>query len=233
MARLARVIATGAPHHVTQRGNRRQDVFFTADDYRLYKALLAEQCARFRVAVWAYCLMPNHVHLMLVPRDERGLAAAVGEAHRRYSRHVNSRENWRGFLFQGRFGSCPMDNAYTLACARYIELNPVRAGLRRTARDWPWSSARAHLAGASDDLVDVKPLLAEVSDWRGFLGEDVADADLAALRLAARTGRPLGEERFVAGLERKLGRALKRGKPGPKPAAGDVRLARRGARHVR
>lgn len=219
MARIARVIAPGAPHHVTQRGNRRQKVFFGDDDYALYKTLMAEQCARFRVEIWAYCLMPNHVHLMLTPRDEDGLAAAVGEAHRRYARHINQRQNWRGFLFQGRFGSSPMDASYALACARYIERNPVRAGLARTARDWPWSSARAHLAGKNDDLVDVAPLLEDVRDWRAFLADDVADPELKALRLAARTGRPLGSARFVSGLERKLGRDLKRGKPGPKPKA--------------
>src|ERR1051325_9749942 len=160
MARLARVVATGLPHHVTHRGNRRQRVFFDDDDYEVYRALLAEGCRAAGVAVWAYCLMPNHVHLILVPSDQDGLRAALGETHRRYTRHVNLREGWRGYLWQGRFASFPMDEAHLLAGARYVELNPVRARLVRRARDWRWSSARAHLTGRDDGLAVVRPLLA-------------------------------------------------------------------------
>jgi putative transposase len=117
MARLARVVAAGVPHHVTQRGNRRQRVFFGDDDYEAYRTLLAEGCRAAGVALWAYCLMPNHVHLIPVPPDAGGLRAALGEAHRRYTRRVNFREGWRGYLWQGRFASFPMDEAYLLACA--------------------------------------------------------------------------------------------------------------------
>ncbi len=127
---------------------------------RAYRALLAEHCAADGVACWAYCLMPNHVHLILVPRDEDGLRAALGETHRRYTRHVNLREGWRGHLWQERFHSFPMDRGWLLAAARYVELNPVRARLVKRARDWPWSSARAHLAGRDDALVGTAPLLA-------------------------------------------------------------------------
>ncbi len=102
MARLARVVAARLPHHVTQRGNRRQQVFFGDDDYAAYRGLLAEGCRAAGVAVWAYCLMPNHVHLILVPSSADGLRAALGEAHRRYTRMVNVREGWRGYLWQGR-----------------------------------------------------------------------------------------------------------------------------------
>jgi putative transposase len=147
MARLARVVAPGLPHHVTQRGNRRQQTFFSDDDYATDTALLAEHCAAARAAVWAWCLMPNHVHLILVPPEADSLRASLGEAHRRYTRHVNSRAGWRGFLWQGRFASCPMDEAHLLTAARYVERNPVRAKLARRPRDWRWSSARAHLAG--------------------------------------------------------------------------------------
>jgi putative transposase len=217
MARLARVVAAGIPHHVTQRGNRRQQVFFSDDDYAAYRALLAEGCRAAGVAVWGYCLMPNHVHLILTPADEDGLRAALGEAHRRYTRHVNLREGWRGYLWQGRFASCPMDEAYLLACARYVELNPVRARLARRARDWRWSSARAHLAGDDDELVRVRPLLALAPDWRGFLADGLDADNHQAIRAGERTGRPLGSTRFVAGLEKRLDRPLARQKPGPKP----------------
>jgi len=217
MARLARVVAAGLPHHVTQRGNRRQKVFFGDDDYDAYRTLLAEGCRAAGVAIWAYCLMPNHVHLILVPGDADGLRAALGEAHRRYTRHVNFREGWRGYLWQGRFASFPMDEAYLLACARYVELNPVRAKLARRAGDWRWSSARAHLAGGDDGCVKVRPLLDLAPDWRAFLSGGLNEAEHTAIQAGERTGRPQGSPRFVTRLEKRLGRSLARGKPGPKP----------------
>jgi REP element-mobilizing transposase RayT len=134
MARIARIVVPAVPHHVTQRGNRRQAVFFGEDDYRAYLALLSEYAGKAGVRVWAWCLMPNHVHLMLAPPSAEALRAALAEAHRRYSRLINFREGWRGYLWQGRFASCPMDEAHALAAARYIELNPVRARLAATSR---------------------------------------------------------------------------------------------------
>ena len=219
MARLARVVVEGVAHHVTQRGNRRQQTFFGDDDYAAYLDLLAQGCRAAGVEVWGYCLMPNHVHLILTPSDAGGLRAALAEAHRRYSRRVNLREGWRGYLWQGRFASVPMDGAHLLACARYVELNPVRAGLAVRAEDWPWSSARAHLAGQDDGLVKLQPLLDQVGDWAGFLDAGLSEAEHAAIRSGERTGRPLGSPEFVAGLERHLGRALARQKPGPKGKA--------------
>jgi putative transposase len=204
MARLARVVAAGLPHHVTQRGNRRQQVFFGDADYAAYRRLLAEACRAAEVAVWAYCLMPNHVHLILGPSNEDGLRAALGEAHRRYTRLVNSREGWRGYLWQGRFASFPMDERHLLACARYVELNPVRAGLAAAAGDWPWSSARAHLIGRNDSFVQVKPLLDLVPDWPGFLRAGLDEDERDATRAAERTGRPLGAAPFTARLETRL-----------------------------
>ena len=216
MARLARVVVPGAPHHVTQRGNRGQQTFFNAEDYAAYRALLGEGCRDAGVAVWAYCLMPNHVHLILVPSDEDGLRAALGETHRRYSRRVNQREDWRGYLWQGRFASVPMDDAHVLAAARYVELNPVRAGLAARARDWRWSSARAHLTGQDDGLT-TGPLADRVGDWAQFLDGGLSEAEHLAIRSGERTGRPLGSADFVADVERRLGRVLTRQKPGRKP----------------
>ncbi len=217
MARIARVVAPGVPHHVTQRGNRRQPVFFGDDDYRAYRALLAQGCADAGVAVWAYCLMPNHVHLILVPSDPDGLRNALAEAHRRYTRFINAREGWRGHLWQERFASFPMAESHALACARYVEQNPVRARLVKRPQDWPWSSAKAHLGGRDDALVSVRPMLEIVPDWAGHLGAPLDTEAYEAIRAGERTGRPLGPERFVAGLERKLKRALAPRKRGPKP----------------
>ena len=169
MARLARLVIPGLPHHVTQRGNRRQQTFFNDEDYAAYLELMAEWCREEGVEIWAYCLMPNHVHLIAVPQTEDGLRRAIGEAHRRYTRRINFREKWRGYLWQGRFASFVMDEPYLLAAARYVELNPVRANLVADADEWPWSSARAHLSGRDDRLVKVAPMLAMVGDWRGFL----------------------------------------------------------------
>jgi putative transposase len=217
MVRLARVVVPGVPHHVTQRGNRRLETFFSDADYRAYIALLAEHCRDARVAVWAYCLMPNHVHLILVPAHEDGLRRALGEAHRRYTRRVNFRQGWRGHLWQERFHSFPMDEEYLLAAARYVELNPVRAGLAKQARAWAWSSARAHLAGRDDGLVETAPLLERVGDWKAFLRGGVEAAVLAEMRGRERTGRPLGSPEFVARLEALTGRALSPRKRGPPP----------------
>ena len=223
MPRLARAIAPGLAHHVTQRGNRRQQTFFTADDYLLYLALMAEWCARCRVEVWAYCLMPNHVHLVAVPQSAEGLRRAIGEAHRRYSSVINRREGWRGHLWQGRFASFVMDERYTLAAARYVELNPVRAGLSDSASGYPWSSASAHLLGKDDSLALVAPLLGRVPDWGAFLGAANEPELSADLRSHETTGRPLGADAFVERLEAALERELRPRKPGRRgapPAAG-------------
>ncbi len=216
MARIARVVAPGVPHHVTQRGNRRQETFFCAEDYEAYRALMAEWCGRFGVIIWAYCLMPNHVHLVAVPESEEGLCRAPGEAHRRYTRRVNFREGWRGHLWRGRFASFVMDEDYLLRAVRYVELNPVRTGIVKRPGDYPWSSAAAHLAAKDDSLVQVQPLLDEIGDWQAYLALDVEEEDAVALRLHERTGRPLGSKDFLGKLEAQLGRELLPRKRGPK-----------------
>lgn len=190
--------------------------FFGDDDYRAYIALLAEWCRKCRVEIWAYCLMPNHVHLIAVPESEDALRSGIGEAHRRYSRMVNFRQNWRGHLWQGRFASFPMDETYLLAAARYVEMNPVVAGLAEDAAAWPWSSAGAHLSATDDGLVTVAPLLEMAGDWRLFLAGGADEEQIQEIRKHERTGRPLGSEGFVERLETTLERSLKRGKPGPK-----------------
>ncbi len=159
MARIARVIAPGIPHHITQRGNRRQQTFFCDDDYTAYIDLMAEWCGKYLVEIWAWCLMPNHVHLILTPPDAFGLALAMARTHRLYAGFVNARARQTGHLFQGRFGSVAMDEAHLMIAARYVALNPVRARLAAKAEDWPWSSVRAHLLGCDDALVSVRPLL--------------------------------------------------------------------------
>jgi len=214
MTRLARLVIPGFPHHVTQRGNRRQPVFFSDADYRLYLKLLVDGCAKAKTEVWAYCLMPNHVHLILVPSHEDGLRAALGDAHRRYTRHVNARQGWSGHLWQSRFSSFVMDEPHLLMAARYIEQNPVRAKLAATPRGWKWSSARAHLAGKNDGVVEVRPLLDLAGGWKAFLAGNMSESDLEAIRSHERTGHPLGGDGFFKKLEKRLGRNVKPRKPG-------------------
>ena len=217
MARLARLVVSGMPHHVTQRGNRRQETFFIGDDYGAYLDLMADQCREEGVAIWAYCLMPNHIHLIAVPETEQALRRAIGEAHRRYTRRINFRQRWRGYLWQGRFASFVMDEPYLLAAARYVELNPVRANLVADAADWPWSSAKAHLSARDDRLVQVTPLLAIIDDWRAFLDSALPEHQLGQIRDHGRTGRPLGDATFLERLEKLVGRVLRPQKPGRKP----------------
>jgi putative transposase len=215
MSRIARVIVPGIPHHITQRGNRRQQTFFCDDDYRAYIGLMSEWCNKYRVEIWAWCIMPNHVHLIAVPETEDGLARAIGEAHRRYTRRINFREGWRGHLWQERFASYPMDEHHLLAAARYVEMNPVAAGLAIHPGDYAWSSARGHLTGQDDQVTKVAPLLSLVDSWNDFLTLSTED-ELKTLRKHERSGRPLGDPTFVGRLEESLARALSPQKRGPK-----------------
>ena len=202
-----------------QRGNRRQETFFCDEDCEAYLELMAHWCEECGVEVWAYCLMPNHVHLIAVPAVEAALCRGIGEAHRRYTRRVNFRAGWRGHLWQGRFSSYPMDGAYLYSATRYVELNPVRAKLVSSPTEYRWSSASAHVAGRDDVLVRVQPLLERFGDWRDFLSTGLDDEAATLLRRHERTGRPLGSPEFVARLEKLLNRALAPRRPGRKRKA--------------
>lgn len=216
MARLARIVVPDIPHHVTQRGNRRETVFFEADDYRYYLKLLAEAADAAETGIWAYCLMPNHVHLILTPSHTDGLRATLANAHRRYTRYINARNDWTGHLWQGRFGSVAMDEAHLANAVRYVSLNPVRARLAKAAADWPWSSVGAHLAGSDDGVVTVAPVLERYQDFAKWLegGED--ESLSKSLRAAETTGRPLGETGWIEALETRLGRSMQPKKRGRK-----------------
>jgi len=218
MARLARVVIPGIPQHIVQRGNRRQKVFFNPEDKQAYLEILEEQCRDFGVKIWAYCLMDNHVHLIAVPQEDESLARGIGETNRLYTRRIHFRKGWRGYLWQGRFLSCPMDETYLYASVRYVEQNPVRAGMVKKAEDYPWSSARAHVywdRTESEGLLSDFYLLDEINDWREYLveGEDKREKLGAGLR----TGRPMGNPDFLKRLELISGRILTKRKPGPKP----------------
>jgi putative transposase len=223
MARLARIVVPGLPHHVTQRGNRRQLLFAQKGDYALYRDLMAERCAANGVACWAYCFMPDHVHLILTPTREDGLARAVGEAHRRYTAYFNTRARVTGHLFQGRFSSAALDEAHVLAALRYLALNPVRAGLVQRAEDWRPCSVAAHLAGRNDALVEVAPALARVKNFRDLLDRDAGAPDQADMfEPGDSIGRPLGDEAFLARVEQQLGYSVRPRRRGRKPAVAEA-----------
>jgi putative transposase len=215
---LEQLVLPGYPHHVTQRGNRRQQVFFRDADYAAYLALLGQFCPEAGLAVWAYCLMPNHVHLIVVPATEGALRAGLAEPHRRYTRLINFRKGWRGHLWRERFASFVLDKPHLLAAVRYVENNPVRAGLVKRAEKWRWSSAAAHLSGRDDALVTARPMLELVetlaADWRAYLALETPEETIKRLQSCERTGRPCGSTRFVRRLEKLTGRPLAPGRPG-------------------
>ena len=213
MARLSRVVLPDYPHHVTQRGVRSQAVFFDDDDRRFYLDLMREQTQRQGVHILCYCLMTNHVHLLAVPSSVAGLARAIGEAHRRYTLHINRRSGARGYLFQGRFFSCPLDETHLLSAARYTLRNPVRAGMVARAGDWPWSSAAFHLRECHRDPLVTQPDLPGLAEgaaqWRNWLENDVAEEQMQRLRETSRTGRPCGNAHFLERAEQLSGRNLR------------------------
>ena len=214
MPRLARVVIPGCPHHLTQRGNRREDVFFVAADRQRYLDLLAEYAEKHGLAVQAYCLMTNHVHLVAVPRAAAALAGALKPLHTRYTQHVNWTRGVSGRLWQGRFFSCPLDDEHLRAAVRYVERNPVRAGMVDWAEDYRWSSAAAHCGLRADDVLsDPCGLTSELTPdrWRQWLREpwEAEDEMIARLRQCTHTGRPAGGTDFIARLEALVGRVLR------------------------
>ena len=217
MARTARAVAPGMPHHVAQRGNRRQQTFFDDEDYRSCLELMAQRREKYKAEIRAYCLTPDHVRLIAVPEARDGLKPAIGEAHGRRTRRIDFREGWRGRLRQGRFSSFMMDERYPLACARYVESNPVRAGLAEKPEDWRWSGAGPHIKGEDDIPVAVEPLLAIAKKrWSDFLKTDARGSEIKSFERHERTGRPSGSDSFIDTMERLLNRKLKPRKPGPK-----------------
>ncbi len=224
MGRLARVVVPGCAHHVTQRGNHRQDVFFCDQDRRTYLTILRDHGRLFQLRVLAWCLMTNHVHLVVIPERRDSLARVFGRTHCEYARWLHVRQRQVGHLWQNRFHSCPLEQRHLWDAIRYVELNPVRAGLAESAAAWPWSSARAHLRGQEAwGLTDLEWWRANWSggDWEQALAAGVREAGLAErLREATRTGRPLGSPPFTQALEIATGRPLAPRKRGPrsKPA---------------
>jgi putative transposase len=223
MAQLQRVVAVGCPHHITQRGNFRRDVFFDEEDRSTYLQLLAHYSAQAQLAILGFCLMSNHIHLIAVPSRLDSMAIAMRNTHQAYSRWLNIRLHRRGHVWQNRYFSCPLDPAHVAYAMRYVEFNPVRAEMVESVLDYPWSSARTHCGLEAPDVQ------LELSGWQRFYSEQQwtqvlglgfrHSGDLDRLRQATQTGRPFGTPDFVAELEEKLERTLRPQKRGRKPKA--------------
>lgn len=219
MSRLARVVCPNMPHHIVHRGNRREPIFFGDADRKLYLSLLAEACPRYGLEVWSWCLMANHVHLLLSPRDFVGLAKVMQWVARNYSFKINRRNAWTGRLWEVRYFSCIVErDSYLWAASAYIETNPVRAGLVSKPERWEWSSARAHLFGEEDKYLKLKPWLTkeEMVEYKSFIYERLKQEDISKIRKATSRGRPLATKNFIVGLEKSLGRSLRPRKRGRK-----------------
>jgi putative transposase len=196
------------------------ETFFCDEDYQEYLSLLGHWCGEFEVRIWAYCLMPNHVHLILLPSTAGGLARAVGEIHQRYTRRINFRQGWRGHLWQGRFASFVMSEKHLMGATRYVERNPVKADLVARAEDWRWSSAAAHCGAEGDCPAEREWLIDRTAGMTSTWSEHLAwrdDTELSRLmRQRENTGRPLGDTDFVKLMGNLLSRDLLPKKPGPK-----------------
>ena len=216
MARIARIVIPGFPHHVVQRGNRRQKTFFCKEDYEEYLNLLHNYAKKFNTEILEYSLMPNHVHLIAVPEKEDSLAKTVGSTHLNYTRMINFREKWRGYLWQGRFSSYVLDERYLLAVVKYILLNPVMAKMVKDPWNYKWSSAKHHMGMETNKIISDKLVNSLITEWKDFLRTDINKKEIDLLRLHERTGRPVGDMNFIEKLEAKINRSLKRKKPGPK-----------------
>jgi putative transposase len=212
MPRVARIVVAGVPHHVTQRGNNRHDVFFVDDDRRAYLNIFDEQSRKYGLRILAYCLMNNHVHHIVIPETADALAKAVGRTHWLYTQYINRLHRRSGHLWQNRFYSNAMDDAHTLLATRYTERNPIRARICRVARRYEWSSAAAHCGGMDKSgLLDLEAWkqLAEGVDWEGELAIALEPRQMERIRHYTHTGRPLASDSFLSKLERAVGRRLR------------------------
>ena len=192
--------------------------FFNTSDYKAYLRLLSDCSQRNGLDIPAYCLMPNHGHIICIPQEKDALARTFGQVHAAYAKRVNRRYNWQGHLWQERFHSYVMDERHLLWAVLYVLHNPVKAGLATYPWDWPFSSARAHLGLAPRRFLKTDLLDGLVRDWRSFLETPPRATQVKRLREHGLNGRPLGSEAFVEALEARLGfplRPRRRGRPWP------------------
>ena len=209
MSKLPRVIIPGLPHHITQRGNRRCDIFLDPEDRQVFMHILTEASRRYSLHHTSYCLMTNHIHLVSAPEYEGSISAAMRDSLGPYAVYFNNKYALKGHLWQGRYYACALDAPRFWAAVGYVERNPVRAGMVERAEMYRWSSAAAHCGLRGDPIVEPLPESpSSIRCWSMWLAEEEGEALLKAIRLNTSTGRPYGSEEFVRGLELRLGRRL-------------------------
>lgn len=217
MPRIKRIVAVGYPHHITQRGNYQQPVFEQDSDYSQYLEWLEKYSEKYSLHIWAYCLMTNHVHFVCVPQREDSLALTFNTLHMRHAQFINRRNKAKGHLWQGRFYSTILDEKHAYAAVRYVENNPVRAGIVTKAEDYPWSSAKHHVAGINNTgLLRSCYISEDIKSWRRYLNGNDDETLISDIKKNAMTGRPSGSISFVEKLQKKFRmrlRALPRGRP--------------------
>ena len=212
MSRIARVVAVGYPHHITQRGNYRQKVFLDDNDRKTYLTFIQEYSHKFKLSILAYCMMSNHVHFVGIPEEDKSLARTFNCAHMRYSQYFNKKIGAGGHLWQGRFYSCVLDEQHLMITARYVERNPVRAKLKKRPWQWNWSSASVHIGTVKASVIELKDLFEYIDipreEWQEYIDEEDERKDIKEIKSHTLTGRPLGTESFIEKLERKFGKRL-------------------------
>ena len=214
MARIKRIVISNTPHYVTQRGVHSMNIFFKHDDYEYYKNILFEQCKLHELKIVSYCLMTNHIHLIVIPKTKESLSKAIGETHRLYTRKINFELKVKGHLFQERFYSTPLDEEHFLYALRYVEQNPVKAYMVKYAWDYKYSSARYRLKLIQEDnLLSTHELIDSIENYKNFLLEDTK---VEILKEKTRTGKPCGDEKFYDKIESLIGIDYRKKKPGPK-----------------
>lgn len=215
MARLARLYLPGCAQHIIQRGNNREACFYEERDYKAYLSFLKDAAAKYQVAIHAFVLMTNHVHLLVSPSDEMGVSRTMQALGRKYVRYFNFTYGRTGTLWEGRYKSTLVDTEnYLLTVYRYIELNPVRAGMVLHASDYPWSSYRANAQGTAIKLLSRHPAYLQLgktgverqSVYRSLFRGRMAERDLTAIREATNKSWPLGSKNFKAEIAAKTGR---------------------------
>lgn len=211
MARLARIVVRDVAHHITQRGNARRQVFFSDADRNVYLQLLSREAANHQLTILGYCLMTNHVHIVAIPRDADSMALTFRYTHGQYATYLNALQHRTGHVWQGRYYSCALDEPHMWRALRYIELNPVAAGVVARASAWPWSSAALHCGlSALTSVVDVALWSTRWTPerWRVFLSTGTPKREADAISKNTHAGRPLGSRTFVRNIESTLNRSL-------------------------
>ena len=225
MARQARIVLSNHLHHITQRGNRGEHVFLQKDDYQTYLDILQEQCKRFDVSLYSFCLLPNQIHLIVQPKEAPMMARAIGETHRRYTNHINGRENWSGHLFQNRFFSYVADEQHALRAARFVETLPVTLGIAPKPENYLWSSAKSRIKVIQNGFLKPFQSFHAVQNWEGYLSRPIDPNEMNTIQLHLQTGRPRGSDLFLDNIEAQIDRSVRPQKRGRKPKSQKKKVA--------